>query len=193
MDKNQLISKNNYIKEMYRIFNLYSENSDKEIFDFISNKNKIKLNSCFDKKGTKKFLSDKEKAMAEITLFDEITDENTHKKSHHKHKKKKKPEHVRSISDNAIIRLKSHKKHKHKKYSDKHLDSVHKGKITINYIDEPKNNNNNINKKIVNKFNSIQSAVSKINSNEPLNLAVNKNDSLIISIVNEITKDKILY
>ena len=72
------------------------------------------------------------------------------------------------------------------------MDSVHKGKITINYIDEPKNNNN-INKKIVNKFNSIQSAVSKINSNEPLNLAVNKNDSLIISIVNEITKDKILY
>ena len=37
------------------------------------------------------------------------------------------------------------------------------------------------------KFNSISSNCSNINSNEPLNLAMNKDDSLIYSIVSEMS------
>ena len=95
--KNSFSSKliNVMIKDCPTSFNLNTDisHNEKSLFDFISNK-KIELKSYFDKKGTKKFLSDKEKAMEEIVLFDEIIDENKGKinrnKSHNRHHHKKK-------------------------------------------------------------------------------------------------------
>ena len=43
------------------------------LYDFISSKNKLILKSCFDHRGTKKFLSEKEKALQEINLSEDIT------------------------------------------------------------------------------------------------------------------------
>ena len=57
----------------------------------ISNK-KIKFKSHFGKKVTKKFLSDKEKALEKIVLFDEIIEENKNNRNkfyHHHHNKTK--------------------------------------------------------------------------------------------------------
>jgi len=66
--------------------------------------------------------------------------------------------------------------------------------ISINYVDDGKENQDKAahspNKKRVSKFNSLNSNFSNINSNEPLNLAVNKNDSLIYSIVSEMSNSK---
>ena len=45
------------------------------LYDFISSKNKLILKSCFDHRGTKKFLSEKEKALQEINLSEDITEE----------------------------------------------------------------------------------------------------------------------
>lgn len=84
--------------------------------------------------------------------------------------------------------------------------------VTINYIDDKKNDENsdiNINKNKISKLSSISNKInfkpdkkkvsklisissnfSNIKFNEPLNLAMNKNDSFIHSIVNEMKKDK---
>ena len=165
-------------------------NNEKFLFDFISDKNKIKLFSCFDKKGAKKFLSEKDKAMKKITLFDEILDENASTKKIHKDKKLKKKAR-RSISDNLS-------KFKIKKSSDKKISTKNIKKsqmvISINYIDDGKNNDDktnlySVNKKAVTKYNSISSNYSNIMPSSPKNLIMNKNDSLIFSIVSEMSKN----
>ena len=165
-------------------------NNEKFLFDFISDKNKIKLYSCFDKKGAKKFLSEKDKAMKKITLFDEILDENASTKKIHKDKKLKKKAR-RSISDNLS-------KFKIKKSSDKKISTKNIKKsqmvISINYIDDGKNNDDktnlySVNKKAVTKYNSISSNYSNIMPSSPKNLIMNKNDSLIFSIVSEMSKN----
>ena len=165
-------------------------NNEKFLFDFISDKNKIKLFSYFDKKGAKKFLSEKDKAMKKITLFDEILDENASTKKIHKDKKLKKKAR-RSISDNLY-------KFKIKKSSDKKISTKNIKKsqmvISINYIDDGKNNDDktnlySVNKKAVTKYNSISSNYSNIMPSSPKNLIMNKNDSLIFSIVSEMSKN----
>ena len=153
-------------------------------------KKKIKLFSYFDKKGAKKFLSEKDKAMKKITLFDEILDENASTKKIHKDKKLKKKAR-RSISDNLS-------KFKIKKSSDKKNSTKNIKKsqmvISINYIDDGKNNDDktnlySVNKKAVTKYNSISSNYSNIMPSSPKNLIMNKNDSLIFSIVSEMSKN----
>ena len=86
---NKVVIKEKYCPTTYNL-NLEISNKEKSIFDFLLNK-KIKLESYFDKKGTKKFLSDKEKAMEKIVLFDEIIDEkkNRNEDHHHHHNKSK--------------------------------------------------------------------------------------------------------
>ena len=92
--------------------------------------------------------------------------------------------HIRSVSENAIIRLKP--KNKFHKISDKHLEK----NINIesnNYVNDSKIKNKS-NKKLIR--NSITSVFSKINANESLNLASKNNDSFIGSIINEMTNIK---
>ena len=185
--------------------------SEKPLMDFISSKSKLVFKSCFDKKGTKKFLSEKEKAMAEITLFDELLDEDTikiKKKSHSK-RKSKKNRNVRSKSEKDILTLKDKKNIKSNKKENIHSNKNVKKKsgliLSINYVDEDKKGKNyekkiaNLNsisndnalkrnKKRIVKLSSISSNFSNINCSEPLNLIMNKNDSFIHSILNEMGK-----
>ena len=190
---NELPEPNNNYRENYcrtSYNNADAVNNTKYLFDFISKKNKIKLNSCFDKKGTKKFLLEKEKAMEKIILFDEIIDKKQNTKKSHKDKNRKQKAR-RSKSENALFQInkKSDKKIKisSKDFKQKSSHMV----ISINYVDDGKENQDKAahspNKKRVSKFNSLNSNFSNINSNEPLNLAVNKNDSLIYSIVSEMS------
>ena len=181
----------NYCRTSYN--NADAVNNAKYLFDFISKKNKIKLNSCFDKKGTKKFLLEKEKAMEKIILFDEIIDKKQNTKKSHKDKNRKQKAR-RSKSENALFHI-NKKIDKKIKISSKDIKqkSSHMV-ISINYVDDGKENQDKAahspNKKRVSKFNSLSSNFSNINSNEPLNLAVNKNDSLIYSIVSEMSNSK---
>lgn len=175
-------------------------NNKQCLFDFISDKNKIRFNSCFDKKGAKKFLSDKNKAMKKITLFDEILDGNDKEKKNNKDKdKKRKKKPRRSISDNlAHLRIKNHdKKSGGASKNLKNSQMV----IKINYVDDDGKNKNdktnmyNSKKKLstlnsIHSINSISSGnFSSIKSNSPMNLAINKNDSFIFSIVSEMSKN----
>ena len=191
---NELALKDNILKanheQIYNNLKTDILNNEKFLFDFISDKNKIKLFSYFDKKGAKKFLSEKDKAMKKITLFDEILDENASTKKIHKDKKLKKKAR-RSISDNLY-------KFKIKKSSDKKISTKNIKKsqmvISINYIDDGKNNDDktnlySVNKKAVTKYNSISSNYSNIMPSSPKNLIMNKNDSLIFSIVSEMSKN----
>ena len=177
----------NYCRTTYN--NTDAANNAKYLFDFISTKNKIKLNSCFDKKGTKKFLLEKEKAMEKIILFDEIIDKKQNTKKSHKDKKRKQKAR-RSKSENALFHIQKQSDKKIKISKDLKQKSSQMV-ISINYVDGGKENQDKAahspNKKRVSKFNSLSSNFSNINSNEPLNLAVNKNDSLIYSIVSEMS------
>ena len=193
---NELALKDNILKtnheQIYNNLKTDILNNEKFLFDFISDKNKIKLFSYFDKKGAKKFLSEKDKAMKKITLFDEILDENVSPKKLHKDKILKKKAR-RSISDSKVkIKIKKpiDKKSKITSKNIKKSEMV----ISINYAEDKKINDNknnllNINKKAVSKYNSISSNYSNIVANSPKNLAMNKNDSLIFSIVSEMTKN----
>ena len=188
------------IKEKFcpTLYNLNSEmsNNEKSLLDFMTNK-KIKLNSYFDKKGTKKFLHDKKKAMEEIVLFDEIIDENknrntSHHHQHHHHHKSKKNKFSYSKSEKKIYKMESHKTLKRKNNSNKVLKGNAGMHIIINYANDSniksKNANSNVNKKKIKPLSSIASNFSKIKMNESF---LNKNDSVIHSIVDEMAVVKI--
>ena len=108
----------------------------KSIFDFISDKNKIILKSCFDKEGAKKFLYDKEKALAELVIPDEIIEENPvdkKKKKSHRKNFMKDTKNLRSESENC------QKLHKITKIIDKKepflkLEQI----VAVTSCDEPK-------------------------------------------------------
>lgn len=54
-------------------------NINQKLLDFISDKSKIVLKSCFDHKGSKQFLEDKKEAMKKIELNESILEENLNK------------------------------------------------------------------------------------------------------------------
>ena len=180
----------------------------KSLYDFISSKNRIILKSCFDHKGTKQFLLDKEKAMQEINLSEDIKEEKklnkkyrikSHIKHHVKHHHHDNHNHnhkinnikLRSSSTNDLSLFNPIKINKNldveikevKKYSDK--TNKYYNIYEDNNIKYDNNKLNTINKKRIVPFNSISSNFSNIKVNEPLNLVYNKNDSLIHTIVNE--------
>ena len=59
---------------------LNTQNINQKLLDFISDKSKIVLKSCFDYKGSKQFLEGKSEAMKKIELNESILDENQNKK-----------------------------------------------------------------------------------------------------------------
>jgi hypothetical protein len=177
-----------------KTFNLdESENQKdkKSLVNFISSKNKIVLKSCFDHKGVKQFLSEKQKAMDKIVLEDEIPDENIKK-----NRKKRKLSKKSKTKDKKHLRSESHNA----------LDSLAKQKTSENLKDYPKLSSENTlpdkNLKSKNQLNlntyqrksvkmsSIISNFSNIQIKESLNLIVNKNDSFINSIINEMVRVK---
>lgn len=72
---------NDDVKFSQSSLKLITDINEKPLYDFISCKNKILFKSCFDKKGSKKFLSEKSKAMEKIILFDDLL-EKKQKKNH---------------------------------------------------------------------------------------------------------------
>lgn len=59
---------------------LNTQNINQKLLDFISDKSKIVLKSCFDHKGSKQFLEGKSEAMKKIELNEFILDEKQNKK-----------------------------------------------------------------------------------------------------------------
>mgnify|MGYP003571447023 CR=1 FL=1 len=163
----------------------------KSILDFISGKNKIILKSCFDRKGAKKFLYDKEKAMAEFVLVDETIDENL------EDKRKRKSHRKNFIKDNKFLRSESENYFKIQKISsniDKKVPNLKFEKtVAVTHFPRPKKNKGKkgkVDKRKVNKLSSITSNFSNIQCKEPLNLAISNNDSFIHSIINELVELK---
>ena len=186
--------------------NLNKSGDKKSLYDFISSKNRIILKSCFDHKGTKQFLLDKEKAMQEINLSEDIKEEKKsskkdrikshirhHVKHHHhdSHNHKINNINLHSSSTNDLSQFNKIKINKHLDVEVKEIkklsDKTHKyyDICEDNTIKYDNNKLNTINKKRIVPFNSISSNFSNIKVNEPLNLVFNKNDSLIHNIVNE--------
>ena len=199
MDENLNFKSSDNLRKKYhgKSFNLdESENQKdkKSLVNFISSKNKIVLKSCFDHKGAKKFLSEKQKAMDRIILEDEIPEENIEK-----HRKKKKFNRKSKTKDKKHLRSESHNA----------LDSLTKQKTSENLKDYPKlssentlpdknlKSKNNLGKLNLDtykrksiKMSSIISNFSNIQIKDSLNLIVNKNDSFINSIINEMVRVK---
>ena len=163
-------------------------NQIKSILDFISGKNKIILKSCFDRKGAKKFLYDKEKAMAEFVLVDETIDENLEdKRKRNSHRKN-------FIKDNKFLRSESENYFKKKTSSiiDKKVPNLNSEKtVAVTHFHRPKQNKGKkgkVDKRKVIKLSSITSNFSNIQCKEPLNLANSNNDSFIHLIINELVE-----
>ena len=160
---------------------------EKSLLDFISSKNKIILNSCFDHKGAKKFLSDKRKAMEEMILSDEIISDNqeqTKKLKKHNHRHKSEDKTYQAKSEKVIIHVqmkkKENKKNKVKKYS---------GKTVVEKYIKEKTNSKKAKKDIKenSRFSIIASNFSNIQgNNEPANLIIQNKDSFINKIIKEI-------
>ena len=142
---NELVIKNKDLQKNQEptSINLKTDNLNHKqfLFDFISDKNKIIFKSCFDKKGAKQFLSDKNKAMEKMEFSDEILYENDKKKNNNKDKSKKKKKKPRySISDN-LPHLKNKINEKKSKISSKNIKNTHMV-IKINYVDDDGKNQN---------------------------------------------------
>ena len=66
-----------YTNKLRRYTNdYYHRKISEKLINFISCKNKLKFESDFDRKGVKKFLNEKAKAMEEIVLDDSTDDSN---------------------------------------------------------------------------------------------------------------------
>ena len=155
------------------------------LFNFLTSKNKITLKSCFDHKGAKQFLSDKEKAMASFELFDDDTEEKRKKsrrsrKSVVKSKSKKK---YRSESQKVLINVKARKT----KIINEDKKGCGKPKMSDKTV--PLYFAENYNRHEERKL-TINSDFSNIKEKESLNLASKHNDSMIYSILKEMAEVK---
>ena len=160
----------------------HNENMDEKniLFNFISSKNKITLKTCFDQKGSKKFLSDKEKAMAFLELSDNIIeDKKKKKKKRHSRKDTKRKTKHRSESQKLLIYVvikrinhinEDRKEPEKKMISDKTVGLL----FAQNY------------KKHKKKSLITNSEISDIKGGDSLNLASDHNDSFIHSILKEL-------
>ena len=168
-----------------------SKKKEKKLFNFISNTNKIKLKSNFDKKGAKKFLHEKLKAMEEIVLIDDTAHDEHHYRKKTSPNKKSKQHH----SENAILQLKLHKLNHQKNHVnvDKNLNNL-KSSQTLGLLcisdfkDIGKIKNKKTHKKA--SIESIKYKSSCFNQKEPPYLLTSDNDSLINTIVNQFDESK---
>ena len=162
-----------------------NENRDDKniLFNFLSSKKKITLKSCFDYKGAKKFLSEKEKAMASFELPDDIIEEKNKKKrrtrkSMLKSKNKRK---YRSESQKDLINLKIRKpKYNNENKRDQRKKKMSDKTVPLNFA---LNNKSQKEQKLI-----MNSDFSDIKGKDPLNLASNHNDSFIHSILKEMAE-----
>ena len=155
------------------------------LFNFLTSKQKITLKSCFDHKGAKKFLSEKEKAMASFELSDDIIEEKRKKKrrSRKSVQKNKSKNKYRSESQKALINVKA-RKSKNINEDKKELRRKKMSDKTV-CLDFAENYQRHMERKL-----TINSDFSNIKVKDSLNLASNHNDSFIYSILKEMAEVK---
>ena len=185
--KNLTVEDNISNTQYTNIRNNLSQNENRDdkniLFNFLSLKKKIKLNSCFDRKGAKKFLLEKEKAMASLELPDDIIDENNKKKRRSRKsvvKNKSKRKH-RSESQKELINVKIRKSKNINEDKKGHRKKKMSEKTVPLYFAQ--NNKSRQERKI-----TINSDFSNIKEKESLNLASNHNDSFIHLILKEMAE-----
>ena len=155
------------------------------LFNFLSSKNKITLKSCFDHKGAKKFLSEKEKAMASFELPDDDIEEKREKKRRSRKSimKKKSKKKFRSESQKALIYVKSKKpKHINEDKKDLRNKKMSDKTVPLYFAENYKSHQE--------RMLTINSDFSNIKEKDSLNLASNRNDSFIVSILKEMAEVK---
>ena len=170
-----------------------------KLVNFISSKNKLKFKSDFDRKGAKKFLDEKAKAMEEIVLDDttdeekkNVSNDNNYKrnKSHNKflfRNKHVKPHH----SHNALLKNFQLNKLSNKKNNILKDENNYISSNTVFLINSVKDIGKIMNKKNKRKFiGSIKKRYSNANGKESSFLMIGENDSFIGSIVNQIKEYK---
>jgi hypothetical protein len=86
-------------------------NTNQKLFDFISDKSKIVLKSCFDYKGSKQFLEGKSEAMKKIELNESILDENQNKNKNKKVRVHNSLKLNFLISDHLLNKMEDNKKY----------------------------------------------------------------------------------
>ena len=174
---------------------------EKTLLNFFMYKNHF--TSHFDRKGAKKFLNEKEKAMEKIILFHEIK-ENKHLKLTKKTKKSKSHKNVEKFKIfKKYKHLKQHRSHKKLVYLKMHNFNFNKKQILFEENKDGNDpfvslgnmndfNNNNIDSQQANKQKGFiettknnKNKLSIINRNEPSYLLTGENDSFIYSIVKE--------
>ena len=165
------------------IRNNFSRNENRDdkniLFNFLSSKKKITLKSCFDYKGAKKFLSEKEKAMASLELHDDIIEEKNKKKRRNRKAvlKSKNKRNTKSESQGSLINVKIRKP----KYNNENKkDQRKKKEISDQTVDLYFAVNCHKERKL-----TMNCDISDIKGKDPLNLASNQNDSFIHSILKE--------
>jgi len=155
------------------------------LFNFLSSKNKITLKSCFDHKGAKKFLSEKDKAMASFELPDDDIEEKREKKRRSRKSimKKKSKKKFRSESQKALIYVKSKKpKHINEDKKDLRNKKMSDKTVPLYFAENYKSHQE--------RMLTINSDFSNIKEKDSLNLASNRNDSFIVSILKEMAEVK---
>ena len=177
----------------------YNRRISAKLVNFISSKNKLKFRSDFDRKGAKKFLDEKAKAMEEIVLDDTTDEENKNILNENNYKRNKshnkfvignrhvKPHHSHnSLLMNFQINKFSNKKNNTLKDDNKYMSSN-----TVLLINSIKDIGKIMNKKNKRKFlGSIKKRYSNANGKESSYLMTGENDSFIGSIVNQIKEFK---
>ena len=176
--KDSLGNKNLFAQKLqkYKEFRKCSKSSP----NFLTSKKKIILKSYFDHKGAKKFLAEKEKAMEEIILNDEIIEKEINNKKTKGNKILK-----NNTSHNTRNQLNEKNKLKNKK---KNREKNEKVKYSENF-----NSENNIeeivkiNQKSKKTIESIKNHISNQRLNEPSYLFTGEGDSFIYSILNQMS------
>jgi uncharacterized membrane protein YfhO len=168
--------------------------NDKTLLNFIMNKNKFK--SHFDRKGAKKFLNEKTKAMEEIVLMDEIKEKKTEKlhknskksKSHNKNTQKR-INLKQSLSQNKLVCLEKYNFSK-KQVVYEENKNANKSNSFVSF-ENPNDFKNNIENQNISKQKGVvestknKNKLSTININEPSFLMIGESDSFIYSIIKE--------
>ena len=155
------------------------------LFNFLTSKKKITLKSCFDHKGAKKFLSEKEKAMASFELFDDDIEEKRKKRRRSRKSlaKSKSKKNFRSKSEKVLINVKAKKS----KFINEDKKEIKKHKMSDKTIplDFAENYKRHQKRKL-----TINSDFSNIKEKESLKFASKHNDSIIYSILKEMAEVK---
>lgn len=171
-----------------------SNENNRTLQNFLTNKNKFK--SYFDRKGAKKFLKEKEKAMEEIVLMDEIQEEKAEqfneksKKYKSQNKYNKKFKHLRlPHSKNELFYSEKLNFRKKLVYEENKKDSCLSIKNTNNINIKIEIQNPNNQKGLV-ESPKRKNILSGIIIKEPSFLLTGDNDSFIYSLVREMNESK---